>query len=123
MDGIKVTKKGLKAFIKYKLRTDDRWALKALISLYNDQCEDERFTNSSNRRNGIGFNKIDASELTILARRYKRKLCLYPHELGMVKIKIPKYWEQILDKCDRVKLESQYRKYVIAQESLIEGIV
>lgn len=122
MDGIKVTKKGLKAYIKYKLSTNDKWALKALLAVYDSQCEDEQFTGSANRRNGVGFNKVDASQLTVLARRYKRKLCLYPHEMAVVKKKIPKYWEQILNKCDEVKLHSQYRRYVIAQERMIENV-
>ena len=122
MDGIKITKKGLQAFIKHKIATDDRWALRALVVVYNSQEDDEKLFGSAKKQNGVGFGKIDASIMCVIAERYKRGYGLSPKDMNTVHRRMQKYWRQILDKSDKAKLESQYRKYIIEQEQIIEGI-
>ena len=121
MDGIKITKKGLQGFIKYMIKTDRRWTLRALIVIYNGQSEEEKRFSASSKRNNMGFNKIDAGRLSKVAERYKRHKCISDGDFTMARALLPKYWEQILNLSNRAVLESQYRKYIITQERIIEG--
>jgi len=122
MDGIKITKKGLQGFIKYKIRNDRSWTLRTLVVIYNGQSEEEKRFSASSKRNNLGFNKIDAGRLTIVAERYKRTCDITDGNLSMAKALLPKYWEQVLNVSDRPKLERLYRKYIIEQERIIEGV-
>ncbi len=120
-DNIKVTKKALQGFIKYKISTNKTWALRALVVIYNDQDEDEKRFNIARKRNNVGFSKVDASEMCILAQKVRRKLTITSDNMNIIHRKMPKYWRQILDKCDRPKLDSLYRKYIIDVERTIES--
>ena len=122
MDGIRITKKGLQGFIKYKIRNDRSWTLRTLVVIYNGQSEEEKRFSASSKRNNLGFNKIDAGRLTTVAERYKRTCAITDGDLSMARALLPKYWEQVLNASDRAKLETQYRKYIIEQERIIEGI-
>jgi hypothetical protein len=121
MDGIRITKKGLQAFIKYKILNDRRWTLRTLVVIYNGQSEEEKRFSASSKRNNLGFNKIDAGRLSKVAERYKRHKAIGDSDFRMARALLPKYWEQVLNVSDRPKLEAQYRKYIIEQERLIEG--
>lgn len=119
---IKITKKALKEFIRYKVSSDDRWALRALIVIYNEQNEDEKLYGVANKQNGRGFGKIDASRMCPLAERYKRKHYLTPYDMITIHRVMKKYSRQLFDLSDKSKLESAYRKHIINHERIIENI-
>lgn len=63
------TKKARIEFIREKLRTDDRWMLKGLIVIFDNQTQDEQRVGSVNVHNGIGFARPDATIMTSFAKR------------------------------------------------------
>lgn len=122
MEGIKITKKNLLAFIKYQLTEDKRWAFRALEVIYAQQLPDEKLFNQASHRNNMGFDKIDAKILTVIAERQKRKIPMSTRDIITVMTRMKKYSRQVFELSDRNKLESLYRKYVIGNESVIEKI-
>ena len=120
MEGIKVTKKALKGFIKYKLRTDNQWALRALLFMYGSQTSEEQTYSYSTKRNGKGFDKNDAKKLSVIAECYKRYGKIGEDNLEVIKKSLPKYWEQILNSSDSIKLERAYRNHIVGNEQLVE---
>lgn len=63
------TKKARIEFIRGKLQTDDRWALKGLLTVFDNQTEDEQRSESVQEHNGIGFTGIDGEIMTSFAKR------------------------------------------------------
>jgi hypothetical protein len=122
MDGIKITKKGLLGFIRYKISMDRRWALRSLVVIYNEQEDDEKRFNSASHRNGRGFGKVDANALSAIAERFKRYCSVSEYDMTIIHRRMQKYSEQIYGLCNKPMLESQYRKYIISQERIIEGV-
>ncbi len=122
MDAIKVTKKGLEAYLKVRLKYRREWALRALYVLYNSQSEHEKFTGHALKKDGVGFNKVDATTLNNIGEFYTRYNYISPKQLEIVHRMIPKYWKQILGLCDKPKLDQLYRRYVIEREREIEGV-
>ena len=120
MDGMRITKDGTKGFIRHMIKNDIRWALRALVVIYNQQDNEEKMFNSSNKHNGKGFGKVDASTLSIIAERYIRTKNISAHDIATVQTKIIRYAGQLYDLSDKQKLESQYKKYIIERELLIE---
>ncbi len=58
------SKKARIAFIKEKLKSDDRWILRGLMAIYKKQTVEEKMLLESTENNGLGFDKFDAEELT-----------------------------------------------------------
>lgn len=94
----------IKFFIKGKLATDSRWAIKALMAIYRYQTEDEQKSDATLENNGVGFTGVDAEFLTSLAKQYQRKGSLSDKQLEYLMKKIPKYWFQIARISDQSKL-------------------
>jgi hypothetical protein len=122
MDGIKITKKGLGEFVKFKLQTDMKWSLRALVVVYEAQDDEEKMYSKASKRNKIGFNKVDAKRLTYIAEHFSRYKFLSEKSIETVQRLIPKYWNQILNVCDTEKLEGQYRRYIVNRETVIEQV-
>lgn len=66
------TKTSKVSLIKEKLKTDDRWIGRALLTIYDHQTEDEQRTESTSEHNGVGFTGIDGDILTSFAKRVER---------------------------------------------------
>lgn len=94
----------IREFIKRKLATDDRWAKKALLCLFNRQTEGERIDRTTYKDNQVGFTAFDADILTGMAKHLLKKSFLTEGQLNLVKKKVPKYWNQIYGLCDQDKL-------------------
>jgi len=54
--------------IEENIEKYDKWAVKAIIAIYNLQTESEKRSRSANRLNGVGFSKADADFLSSLAQ-------------------------------------------------------
>jgi hypothetical protein len=63
------TKKARIEFIREKLKTDDRWMLKGLIVIFDNQTHDEQRVGSVHVHNGIGFTRADAEIMSDFAKR------------------------------------------------------
>ena len=59
--------------IKSNIQASDRWLYRAIIAIYNYQCEDEKFNSLAIHKNNVGFNKIDAEMLTSFGEQLKKQ--------------------------------------------------
>lgn len=99
-----ITKKDYELFIKSKLKTSTKWALKGLITIYRNQTPDERTGQMTKFHNALGFTAYDAPILSSIAESYINTNAISADQLRTVKNIIPKYWEQILHASDLTKL-------------------
>jgi len=103
---IKLTKKLKGEFIKKKLGTDMKWIMKAVITIYNQQTEEEKKKSESLVYNCIGFTSFDAAKLTPIAKSIIKHGDTYLNwgYKQTLKARMPKYWKQIFEMCNQEKL-------------------
>ena len=89
------TKKDRVAFIKDKLNTDNRWLLRGLLRIYQNQTPIEKSSYSSTEDNNIGFNKIDSRFLTAMSKRVSDNLSLSNEQIKAVRKTMLKYASQL----------------------------
>jgi len=96
-----ITEKEVIDFLKFKVETDNKWALRALMTVYGNQTSTEQSYKETIDLNGIGFNSFDAKILTSIAKQFKSGKRLSKKQLNVVKRAMPKYWQQVYSKCDK----------------------
>jgi hypothetical protein len=101
----KLTNIQRKIFIKSMIATSDKWALRALQVVYDNQTAEEQVRRTTKEHNGIGFTQADARLMAVFAQLLKTK-GLTENQITQVKLKMPKYWKQILQASNIVKLDS-----------------
>lgn len=110
---MKLTNKQRQTFIKSMIAVDERWALRALKVVYDNQTSDEQVRRTTKESNGIGFTQADARLMTVFAKLLETR-GLTDNQILQVKLRMPKYWKQILEASNIVKLdlliENQIRK-------------
>jgi len=111
-----ITKKVIKEYIQSKLKSDDRWAKKALITIYNYQTAEEKATEESRVHNNIGFTGYDAEFLSKLAFQLKHKHFLSKKQMDILHKMMPKYWRQIMEASNQDKLHELIRKSVDSKQ-------
>ena len=89
------TKEERKEFIRNKLSTNPRWAVYALVRLYEFQTNDEKLSQDTSYRNNVGFNAMDAEILSSFAMQYANKGYLSPKQMAVLYKKLPKYAGQL----------------------------
>lgn len=104
-----ITKGNLTEFIREQLKTNEQWAKRALVVIYERQTTDEQNTLSTNHHNNIGFTGADAYILTSLAQFYKRNKYLSEKQMKIVFRRIHKYCRQILDASEESLLIKSYQ--------------
>jgi len=102
----KFTKKEAIAFIKNKLQSDDRWAIRALNTIFKNQTADEKLSAEAKYSNGIGFSGVDAKFLTSLALQVADRGTLSMKQMAWLKRKIGKYAKQLLSVTNMEKLKT-----------------
>jgi hypothetical protein len=101
-----MTKKEMIAALKERLAKDDRWALRALTLVYQNQTADEQNAQATLEHNGIGFSGPDAEILSSFAQQYQRRGTLSPRQMHVLKRKMPSYAGQVLRTADTARLEA-----------------
>lgn len=99
-----ITKKAKQEFLKTKLSTDSRWAIKAMLLIYSKQTQDEQLQGSTEHDNGVGFSGAHAEIMSSFAKQYQKWNKLSDKQLKIVFKIMPKYWKQILNNSDESKL-------------------
>lgn len=102
---MKITKKAILEALHKKLAADYRWAIRALVRIYEMQTDAERNTQQTIEHNGVGFNAFDAEILSSLAEQVKQGRSLSNKQMAIVFKKIPRYKGQIYQITDRQRLE------------------
>lgn len=92
-----ITKKAVVTFVKHKLSTDNKWAVRGLIAIYNNQTNDEKSNSATLHDNGIGFNGVDSTFLSSLSEQYIERNSLSEKQLEVVRKMIPKYHRQLIE--------------------------
>lgn len=109
------SKKSLLQFLRYKLSTDDRWALKALQRIYQGQTYEELNEESTKELNNLGFTGFDAPILTSIYKSYlEHHNRLTPRQLQTVKNMMKKYAGQIYrsNYFDKNKMQKIYEEHL-----------
>lgn len=89
--------------IKEKLSTNNKWLIKGLLAIYNNQTQDERRGKGSYVVNGVGFNSWDSEYLSSMAKKVLRGEKIHPNDMGLIRHKMLKYSSQ-LEKIAKKKL-------------------
>ena len=101
--------------LRHRLASNDRWALRALLRIYQNQTADEQCREATIERNGIGFTGPDAEILSSFARQYQRRGCLRPKQMAILHRRIPAYARQIVQQGDTQRLETALGGYAAPQ--------
>jgi len=101
-----ITLREKQEFIQGKLRTDQKWALRALEVIYARQTAQEKASDQTIEDNGVGFSGVDAELLSSFAKQYQERGFLTLKQMEYLHRKIIKYWRQILGMCDATKLQT-----------------
>ena len=103
-----MSKKDMIEQLRHRLASNDRWALRALIRIYQNQTADEQCRETTIERNGIGFTGPDAEILTSFARQYQRRGGLSERQMILLRRRIPAYARQIVKGSDTTRLEAAF---------------
>ena len=109
------TKKSLLEFLRYKLSTDDKWALRALQRIYQGQTVEQLNTQETRELNNLGFTGFDAPILTSIYKSYlEHHNRLTPKQMQTVKNMMKKYAGQIYrsNYFDKAKMEKIYEQHL-----------
>jgi hypothetical protein len=88
-------KKDRIAFLREKCASDARWALRALLRIYEDQTAEEQAVGHTRVHNGVGFSGVDGEILSSFAEQFQRKGRLSPKQMAIVFKKMPRYAKQL----------------------------
>lgn len=109
------TKKDLLEFLKYKLSSDERWALRALQRIYEGQTYEELNEENTKELNNLGFTGFDAPILTSIYKSYlEHNKRLTPKQLSLVMKMMKKYAGQIYrsNYLNKTQLEKVYAEHL-----------
>lgn len=119
-----ITKKAKQEFLKTKLSTDSRWAIKAMLLIYSKQTHDEQLQGSTEHDNGIGFSGAHAEIMSSFAKQYQKWNKLSDKQLKIVFKIMPKYWKQVLGCSNEQKLiASMLNDNVITHEQAVIALL
>lgn len=102
---MKTTKKNIHLFVRHQLATNAKWALKALVRIFQEnQTAHEQAAEDVTENNGIGFTGTDGRFLSSLAKQYLNRGFLSEKQMAYIFKKMPKYHSQVISMSDPVKL-------------------
>ena len=102
----KITKKQIKEYVRTQLGSNPNWAKHALIKIFEFQTAEEQEMESTHDHNGVGFTGIDGEILSSFAKQLQKGGFLSPKQMDLLHKKMPKYWKQIIDISNQIKLIS-----------------
>lgn len=117
---MRITKKKITEFVKHKLATDKKWAIRAMLKIYEFQTAHEQNTGSACYLNGVGFSGADAEILTSFVKFYKVKRYLTDKQMKIVFKKISRYHRQIISISDSKKLNGLIAIEIMQTEGATE---
>lgn len=103
-----MTKQQLLENMRQRLASDDRWALRALVRIDQNQTTDEQASERTIERNGIGFSGPDSEILSSFARQYLQRRRLSDRQMLILRRKMSSYAKQIICAADTARLEAVF---------------
>ena len=100
--------------LKQKLASNDIWAKRALVRIFEAQTQNEQSANSTLHNNGIGFTSSDAKILSRIVKYYLSYGRIDDYFMHIVHARIPKYARQIfsLSDFDHTKFDNMLKNAV-----------
>lgn len=95
-----ITKKQQITFLKKQLSSNKKWALKALIRIYQFQTDNEQTCGETIEENGVGFSGSHSVILSSIANQVIHYNSISNKQLAIVHRIIPHYARQILNISD-----------------------
>jgi len=83
--------------IKALLKTNNTFAVKGLLIVFNNQTEMEKASERTSLLNGKGFGAFDAELLTSFAKQWNARKWLSDKQLSILHNRMPKYAGQVLE--------------------------
>lgn len=80
---------------KENIASKTRWAIRALLAIYEFQTAEEQVIETTKEKNGVGFNGVDAEILTSFAKQVQAGRTLSAKQMAIVFKKMPKYAGQL----------------------------
>jgi hypothetical protein len=114
----RVTQAAIRDYVKTRLSKDPKWALRALVIMFERQTASEQVAEQTSVKNGVGFGGVDAELLSSFAKQYMSRKWLSDKQMGYLFKKIHKYWKQIVDASDKTQLEELVIKEKFAKETV-----
>lgn len=102
-------------YLKHLVKTNDRALLKAIVLIYDNQTDEEKYKGESVEDNNTGFTKYDARELSEIALKIKAKRPLSEAEMAKSRNKMQKYWKQLMVISKRRMAENKFKEDVEQQ--------
>jgi len=85
-----------KEFIKEKLATDERWAMRGLMRIFEFQTSQEQSVDQTVEQNNVGFPHCHAEIFSSFAKQYQQRGYLSPKQMAIVHRGMPRYASQLL---------------------------
>lgn len=92
-------------YVRQKLSTDAKWAIRALEIVFAGQTASEQTRDITTELNGVGFTAFDAEILSSFAKQVERWKAnkafpspLSEKQMALLFKRIPKYAEQVLNR-------------------------
>lgn len=104
------TKKAIAEYVRHQLKTNEVWAKRALIKIYEFQTADEQRSGYTKHYNNVGFSGADSEFLSSLAVQLLQKGWLSPKQMMYLHKRIHKYTRQVIEISDAVKMQSLVEK-------------
>jgi hypothetical protein len=82
--------------LQAKLRSDVRWAQRALLAIFRNQTADEQNESVVRYHNQMGFRCMDSVILTSFANQLQQRGSLSPKQMSIVHKLMPKYARQLM---------------------------
>jgi hypothetical protein len=89
------TKKARIHHIREMLGRNPKWAVAALLRIYERQTEEEQASQSTHVHNGVGFTGADAEILSSFAQQVQRGRTLSAKQMDLLNRRIRKYARQL----------------------------
>lgn len=105
--------------LKTQIATRDNQAIKALITVYNNQTSSEQYEENTHVHNGVGFTPADAEFMSSLAKQYLNKGYLSQKQMYFVKKHMPKYANQLINQSIEIgKIVKEGSNYVWNKDTI-----
>jgi glucan phosphorylase len=109
---MKVLKKDIAEYVRHQLKTNEKWAKAALLTIYEYQTKDEQLVGYTKEYNNVGFSGVDSEIMSSFAEQLINKGWLSPKQMAIVMKRIHRYTRQIISVSDMEMLKKQTLKYI-----------
>lgn len=120
---MKLTQKTITAYVRHQLSTNQAWALKALVRIFQEnQTEQEQIIEATKEDNGIGFTGTDGAFMSSLAKQYLQRGSLSDKQMAFVFKAMPKYHKQVIQMSNEAQLRQLVEKSQIVIQKNSMGV-